>query len=95
MSEAKNGIVVDIYGNEYVIKGNDDPEYIKEIAKYVDEKMRKVAIETSNVSTLKVSILTSLNLAEECCNLRKENENYKKCLNKVEDMVKVMEDNKI
>ncbi len=56
---------VSIFGSEYVLKASENQEYIINIAKFVDEKMK--AIDKSNAinSKSKVAILTALNIAEE------------------------------
>ena len=38
-----NKVTVRIYGQEYTISGERDPETIQEIAAYVDEKMREIS----------------------------------------------------
>jgi cell division protein ZapA len=60
-----NSVKVEIYGSEYRIRGDADPEYIQEIAHYVDSKMNEVTKETSLGSSLKVAILAALNIAGE------------------------------
>jgi cell division protein ZapA len=60
-----NSVKVEIYGSEYRIRGDADPEYIQEIAHYVDSKMSEVTKETSLGSALKVAILAALNIAGE------------------------------
>ncbi|MCI0496016.1 cell division protein ZapA [candidate division KSB1 bacterium] len=56
---------VKIYGTEYPIKGDSELEYIKQVAEYVDLKMREVNKLAPEVSTLKVAILAALNIADE------------------------------
>jgi cell division protein ZapA len=58
-------VKVEIYGSEYRIRGEADPERIQEIAHYVDSKMREVTHETALGSSLKVAILAALNIAGE------------------------------
>lgn len=60
-----NSVRVEIYGSEYRIRGEADPEDIQEIAHYVDSKMREVDSETGIGSSLKVAILAALNIAGE------------------------------
>lgn len=60
-----NSVKVEIYGSEYRIRGDADPDYIQEIAHYVDSKMSEVSEETSLASSLKVAILAALNIAGE------------------------------
>jgi len=60
-----NSVKVEIYGSEYRIRGDADPERIQEIAHYVDSKMQEVTNETALGSSLKVAILAALNIAGE------------------------------
>ncbi len=60
-----NSVKVEIYGSEYRIKGDADPDYIREIAHYVDSKMREVNDDAALGSSLKVAILAALNVAGE------------------------------
>lgn len=91
MEENKKGVCVDIFGSEYVIKGEGNPDHIKDVAKYVDDKMREVSLVTSNVSSLKVAILTTLNLADEIFKLKKEKVLFEKGFNKVDNIIKTLE----
>ena len=47
MDGNENFVKVTIYGQEYTIKAPADATYIKNIAEYVDEKMREVQEELS------------------------------------------------
>jgi cell division protein ZapA len=63
---------VNIYGTEYPIKGEVDVDYIRQIAEYVDGKMREVDQTTAAKSSLKVAILAALNIADELFREREE-----------------------
>ena len=91
MEENKKGVSVDIFGSEYVIKGDGNIEYTKEVASYVDSKMREISAVTSNVSSLKLAILTALNLADELYVLKKEKITSDKVNEKVDALVQVLE----
>ena len=65
MNDEFNILKVNIYGTEYPIKGNTDPDYIKEVAKYVDTKMKEINKNISIDSSLKVAILAALNITDE------------------------------
>jgi cell division protein ZapA len=56
---------VTIFGRTYRLRGDDDPTYLAELAEVVDSRMKEVARETGTADTLKVAILTSLNLADD------------------------------
>jgi cell division protein ZapA len=58
-------IEVIILGQRYTIKGDADEEYIRELADYVDAKMKEVIEAAPNTSPLKASILAALNIADE------------------------------
>ena len=68
MSQAnENGstsIRVDIYDQNYHLRGTD-PEYIQDLAEYVDTKMRLISQQASTVDSLKVAVLAALNIADE------------------------------
>ncbi len=56
---------VTIFGRTYHLRGDSDGEYLTELAEFVDGRMREVAEETDTADTLKVSILASLNIADD------------------------------
>lgn len=65
MNEEKVATTVTIFGGEYRVKGPDDPEYVRDVARFVDERMREVADNQRITSQSRVAILTSLNIADE------------------------------
>ena len=65
MAKPQEGIRVEIYDQEYHIKGDLDPEYIQKLAKYLDAQMRSIAGRTRTVDSLRVAVLTALNIADE------------------------------
>jgi cell division protein ZapA len=68
MSEAHGSgqlVQVEIYGQSYNLRGQGESGYIHDLASYVDRKMREVAEATATVDSLKVAILTALNIADE------------------------------
>ncbi len=58
-------VQVEIYGQAYNLRGQGEVGYIQDLAGYVDRKMREVAEATATVDSLKVAILTALNIADE------------------------------
>ena len=59
-----SSIRVEIYDQNYHLRGTD-PEYIQDLAKYVDGKMRLISQQASTVDSLKVAVLAALNIADE------------------------------
>ena len=72
--ERSKSMRVQIFGSEYHVKAEADPDYIKTVAAYVDEKMREVAESQSIVSSTKVAILAAINLADEVFQERRKRE---------------------
>ena len=60
-----NQLRVNIFGAEYVLKATENQDEIKEIAEYVDQKMKEIDRTQAIESNLKIAILAALNIAEE------------------------------
>jgi cell division protein ZapA len=58
-------IHVDIHGQRYALRTELDPQYISEVAAYLDDKMRQAARELTTSDPLRVAIVAALNLADE------------------------------
>ncbi|MGA1197618.1 MAG: cell division protein ZapA [Candidatus Latescibacterota bacterium] len=56
---------VQIFGSEYQIASQTDAEHTREVARYIDRKMREVANNLSLRSVSKIAVLTAVNLADE------------------------------
>ena len=65
---------VHIFGRNYIIKGDAEPEYILKLAEYVDKRMKEISDYTSEVDTIKIAILTALNIADEYFQMQKQSE---------------------
>ncbi len=77
-----NKVTVTIYNEEYVVKGNENRDYIEMLASYVDRRMRMIQQRNPNLSTTKVAVLTALNLADE---LNKLQEDYDELVRTLEE----------
>ncbi len=64
---------VSIFGQEYTVKAPADASYIKNIAEYVDTKMREVqgGLSSEQPST-RIAILAAMNIADELFNSRRD-----------------------
>lgn len=58
-------IQVEIHGQRYALRTDLDPQYISEVAAYLDEKMRMASRELTSSDPLRVSIVAALNLVDE------------------------------
>ena len=85
MDGNENFVKVTIYGQEYTIKAPADATYIKNIAEYVDEKMREVQEELSTPQVpAKIAILAAMNISDD---LFGQKRNHEKSNNEVERQV--------
>src|ERR1700681_353977 len=57
-------IKVEIYDQAYTVRSDGDPEYLKELAEYVDQRMREISSGTLTVDSRKVAILAALYIAD-------------------------------
>ena len=56
---------VDILGERYTIRGEADQEYIAEVGRMVDLRMRELHKHAPNLSSRKLAVLTAINIADE------------------------------
>jgi cell division protein ZapA len=74
MEERKQSVKVNIFGEDYPIKGEADSGYILRVGKYVDLRMREVAERLSNKSPLRVAVLAAMNITDELFKEREDKE---------------------
>ncbi len=67
-----------ILGQKYTIKGDAPEEYIKELATFVDKKLKEIYSVSPNITPVKASILAALDIADELFRLRNEQEELAK-----------------
>lgn len=70
-SNGNGSVRVEIYDQTYQLRGSD-PEYIGELADYVDTKMRIISQQASTVDSLRVAVLAALNIADEYLVLKRK-----------------------
>jgi cell division protein ZapA len=85
-------VKVDIYDQSYNISAGDNEAHIRELAAYVDSKMREVAEATRMVDSVKVAVLAALNIADEYFSVRSRQQGIEGPLRKrVEKCVALVE----
>ncbi len=84
---------VEIFGSKYRVGGEVDSEaYIKELAQFLDQKMREVSRSTQTMSSTKVAVLAALNIADELLSLRSSTERTEKeVIGKMEQILSTLE----
>ena len=58
-------VEINILGQTYKIKGDASEEYIREVARYVEGKIKEVLEKSPGMSPLKAAILAAMNIADE------------------------------
>ncbi len=58
-------IDVEIFGQQYTLKGDADEQYIRRLAAYVDEQMKAVAKGMKTATMSKLAVLAAINIAHE------------------------------
>lgn len=67
-----------ILGQKYTIKGDAPEEYIRELAAFVDKKLKEVYTASPNITPVKATILVALDIADELYKLRSEQDELAK-----------------
>ena len=78
---------VEIFGKVYTVRGDKDPDYVRRVAEFVDRKMREIAQVTETVSTSRIAILASLNIADELMTMLEESEELKSRMKELTQLI--------
>jgi cell division protein ZapA len=73
MSAQGSIVPVEIGGQRYPIRTTLEPEYVVRLAAYVDEKVRAVSDLTPTGDSVRLAVLTALNIADELFRCREVN----------------------
>jgi cell division protein ZapA len=85
-------VKIQIYDQSYNVNAEGNEEYLRELAAYVDGKMRSIAESTHMVDSLKVAVLAALNIADEMFQTRKRQQEIEGPLRqRVENCVSMVE----
>lgn len=72
--DGQTRVNVEIYNDQYTIRGDARPEYIRKLALRVDERIRALAAQHPRVSAGRLAVLAALNLADELQRLSDQHE---------------------
>jgi cell division protein ZapA len=94
MDGSENYVKVTIYGQEYTIKAPADATYIKNIAEYVDMKMREVQDELSTPQVpAKVAILAAMNISDDLFSAKQGRETIKDDVeSKISSLIEIVDE---
>jgi cell division protein ZapA len=72
MDNSNQPYKVVIYNQTYNLRSDHRPDYIQDLAEYVDRRMNEIARATMTVDSLRVAILAALQIADELFQARKD-----------------------
>ncbi|MDH4162703.1 MAG: cell division protein ZapA [Nitrospirota bacterium] len=58
-------VQVEIFGQTYLLKGSPDSSYVRDLAQFIDAKMKDIQKGTGTSDGYRLAILTALNIADE------------------------------
>lgn len=82
-----HSVEVQILGQNYSIKTDEDEAYIKALAQYVDEKLKEIYSVAPNINHVKAAIMAAFGIADELFKLRVEQKNLDKM---IEEKTKIL-----
>lgn len=68
----ENRIIVKIMGDEYVIRGTDNREYMERIVSYVEGVIESISDNQNKLNKCQIAVLAALRIADELYKLRQE-----------------------
>jgi len=96
----KSVITVNIFGNEYTIKGVAKPDYIISLANYLNNKMSEVQEATGLKDPKKIAILAAINISDEMFEAKRSmkdsvvsNDQLALIRNRVEGLISMIDSN--
>ncbi len=95
MPEQKNEVTVNVQNVEISVRTDKDPEYIKKIAEYVNERMQRITQNAgfNSVTSMKIAIMAALDIANEVFELKLKNKEMEEAIkNKTEQLVGMLEE---
>lgn len=81
-----------ILGQKYTIRGDAPEEYIRELASFVDTRLKDVYQSTPNITPVKASILAALDIADELFRLKRQQEELTRDIEEKADILTTLFD---
>lgn len=88
----KKPVEVMIMGQKFMVRSDSNEDYILEVSRYVDEKVKGVMQSTKSVASLNVALLAAMNIADEFMRFKREKET--KIINvekKIKDLIELVD----
>ena len=82
-----HSVEVQILGQAYSIKTDEDEVYIKTLANYIDRKLKEIYSVAPNITQSKASVMAAFGIADELFKLRIEQEDLDRL---IEEKTKIL-----
>lgn len=76
----KRAVTVQIAGQRYTLRADDDDENVRKLAAFVDGRMKEIQKQTRTADTQSAAILAALQIAEELFRQRREQAELRKLI---------------
>jgi len=73
-------VEVQILGQSYSIKTDEEEEYIKTLAKYIDEKLKEIYNIVPSITQTKATVMAAFGIADELFKIKIQQENLDKLI---------------
>jgi len=74
---SNKGTQVQIFGQVYHLRGSEDADYARRVARLVDDRMNAIADQMASVDSFRVAVLAALHIADEYLRLKEQHDRYK------------------
>jgi cell division protein ZapA len=82
-----HSIEVQILGQSYSIRTDEEEKYIKSLAKYIDEKLKEIYSVAPNITQSRAMVMTAFGVADELFKLKAELQNIDRM---IEEKTKIL-----
>ena len=83
---------VEIMGQKFSIKSDENQSHVNQVVHYINEKMKKIVRTQKVMSINDISVLTLLNVADELFKYKEEKELYRnKVIERTRNILKMIE----
>jgi len=86
-TQSENRYVFEIMGDEYVVKGTDQPEDMEAIIHYLESVIGSISSSNPKLVKSQVAVLAALKIADELYKLRQEYQYLEQRKSKVESSI--------
>jgi len=80
-------VEVQILGQSYSIKTEENEDYIKSLAKYIDEKLKEIYSAVPNINQTRATVMAAFGIADELFKLKTGQEDFDRM---VEEKTKIL-----